>query len=98
LPITNNEAERALRHAIIARRISFGSRSSEGSNAYAALLSVIETCRLRRLNPWKFFAQIITLRRQGLDSNKESAKAPSKKHEAKSFKIHFVVNDLNWAC
>jgi hypothetical protein len=33
-------------------------------------------------------------------SNKDvdPAKASHKKHEEKSFKIHFVVNDLNWAC
>jgi transposase len=68
LPVTNNEAERALRHAVIARRIGFGTRSSEGSNSYAALLSVIETCRLRGMNPWEFLAQVITLRRQGLDA------------------------------
>ncbi|MCP4151373.1 MAG: IS66 family transposase, partial [bacterium] len=40
LPPTNNEAERALRHAVISRRISFGTRTTEGSRAYAALLSV----------------------------------------------------------
>ena len=31
LPVTNNEAERALRDAVIARRISHGTRSEEGS-------------------------------------------------------------------
>jgi hypothetical protein len=33
-------------------------------------------------------------------SNKdvEPAKASNKKYEEKSFKIHFVVNDLDWAC
>ena len=36
LPATNNEAERALRDAVIARRISNGTRSEEGSAAYAA--------------------------------------------------------------
>jgi len=45
LPPTNNEAERALRHAVIARRISYGTRTTEGSLAYCSLLSVIETCR-----------------------------------------------------
>ena len=35
LPATNNEAERALRDAVIARRISNGTRSEEGSAAYA---------------------------------------------------------------
>ncbi len=45
LPPTNNLAERMLRHAVILRRISFGTRTSEGSLAFADLLSVIETCR-----------------------------------------------------
>jgi transposase len=68
LSVTNNLAERALRHAVIARRIGFGTRSSEGSLAYAALLSVIETGRLRSINPWTFIAQVITQRRKGLDA------------------------------
>jgi len=54
LPVTNNEAERALRHAVIARSITHGTRSAEGSNAYAALLTVIETCRRRNLSPWPY--------------------------------------------
>jgi len=51
LPPTNNEAERALRHAVIARRIGYGTRTPEGSLAYSSLLSIIETCRLREINP-----------------------------------------------
>ena len=66
LPPTNNEAERALRHAVIGRRISYGTRTSEGSLAYSSLLTVIETCRLRKINPWKYIAQVITLARKGL--------------------------------
>jgi hypothetical protein len=66
LPVTNNDAEQALRQAVIARRISHGTRSTEGSKAYAALLSVIETCRLRNLKPWTFLAQVIRQRRKGL--------------------------------
>ena len=41
LPPTNNDAERALRHAVIARRISYGTRTDEGSRLYAAGLSII---------------------------------------------------------
>ncbi len=67
LPPTNNEAERALRHAVIARRIGYGTRTSEGSLAYSSLLSVIETCRLRNLNPWTFIAEVITAGRKGLN-------------------------------
>ena len=65
LPPTNNDAERILRHAVISRRISFGTRTSEGSEAYAALLSVIETCRLRNVDPWTYIAQTIALARKG---------------------------------
>ncbi len=66
LPLTNNEAERALRHAVIARRISHGTRTNEGSIAYSCLLSVIETCRLRQVSPWTYIANVIRLARQGL--------------------------------
>ncbi len=65
-PPTNTEAERALRHAVISRRISHGTRTSEGRRAYSALLSVIETCRLRRLIPWDYIAEVIALARQGI--------------------------------
>jgi len=68
LPVTNNEAERALRHAVIARHITHGTRSAEGSDAYAALLTVIETCRRRNLYPWPYLAEVIALRRKGLSA------------------------------
>ena len=68
LPPTNNEAERGLRHAVIARRIGFGTRTSEGSLAYSSLLSVIETCRLRQINPWIYIAQVLALARKGINS------------------------------
>ncbi len=66
LPPTNNEAERALRHAVIARRISYGTRTSEVSLAYCSVLSVIETCRLRQVDPWSYIAQVLTQARRGI--------------------------------
>ena len=42
LPLTNNEAERALRHWVILRRISYGPRTEQGSRVFAILASVIE--------------------------------------------------------
>lgn len=76
LPVTNNLAERALRHAVIARHIGFGTRTTEGSSSYAALLSVIETCRLRLLDPWAFLATVISLGRKGLDAPLLSSPLP----------------------
>ena len=69
LPPTNNEAERALRIAVIARRLSFGTRTEEGSAAYAASLSVVETCRRRHIDPWSYIAETLARARVGLTHN-----------------------------
>jgi hypothetical protein len=66
LPPTNNDAERALRHAVIARRISFGTRTDEGSRFYAAALSVIDTCRKRGIETWDYVCRLIGAARAGL--------------------------------
>ncbi len=65
LPITNNTAERALRHWVIARKISYGTRTPQGSRAFTLLASVIQTCRQRNVLPWPYLAEVITERRQG---------------------------------
>ena len=65
-PLTNNEAERALRHWVIARRISFGTRTSQGTRAFALLASTVETCRKRSASPWLYLAEVLRQRRKGL--------------------------------
>jgi transposase len=65
LPITNNIAERALRQWVIARKISYGTRTKQGSRAFALLASVIETCRQRKVSPWTYLAEVIAERRKG---------------------------------
>ena len=47
------------------RKISFGTRTKEGSRAFALLASVIETCRQRGISPWTYLAQVIAERRKG---------------------------------
>jgi transposase len=69
LPPTNNDAETALRHAVIARRISFGTRTDEGSRAYAAILSVVETCRRRKLDPWALITEAVANARRGVQTS-----------------------------
>jgi hypothetical protein len=66
LPPTNNDAERALRHAVIARRISFGTRTDEGSRCYAVALSVIETWRKRAVTVAAYAQDLIAAARKGL--------------------------------
>ena len=51
MPPTNNAAERALRPLVIARKISGGTRSADGSHTRMILPSVIATWDLRGLDP-----------------------------------------------
>lgn len=67
-PLTNNEAERALRHWVILRRITQGTRSEQGSRALALFASVITTCRLRNASPLLYMRDVIQARRAGLDA------------------------------
>lgn len=66
LPLTNNAAEQALRHWVIARRLSHGTRTGVGSRAFALLASVIDTCRQRGRSPWTYLVTAIADRRRGL--------------------------------
>lgn len=65
LPLTNNEAERMLRHWVIARRLSHGTRTQEGSVSFTLLASIIETCRKRKVKPWTYLTQVVQERRKG---------------------------------
>jgi transposase len=47
---TNNISERELRHLVMIRRISHGSRSRRGATVTAQLTSIIQTFRLRKQN------------------------------------------------
>ncbi len=66
LPLTNNYAERLLRHWVILRRIGYGTRTEPGSLALATFASLIETCRLRHASPLRYLQQVIAARRIGL--------------------------------
>lgn len=50
VPPTNNVSERALRSAVVHRKVTGGFRSQWGADAYAALASVIDTAALHGVN------------------------------------------------
>ncbi len=52
VPATNNAAERSLRHLVVSRKISGGTRSRDGTNDKMTLASLFTTWRLRGLNPY----------------------------------------------
>lgn len=45
---SNNRAERALRPCVVARKISYGSRSKGGAYQFATLSSILQTCKLNQ--------------------------------------------------
>lgn len=53
IPADNNAAERALRHLVISRKISGGTRSPRGSQTKAILSSLFGTWRLQNKNPFQ---------------------------------------------
>jgi Transposase IS66 family len=59
LPLTHNAAERQLRHYVIARRISHGTRNPVSSDSLALLASIIDTCRLRQASATDLLARAI---------------------------------------
>lgn len=62
---TNNAAERALRHAVIWRKLSFGTQSDRGSRFVETLLTVIETCRQQNRPLFSFVTEAIAQRFAG---------------------------------
>ncbi len=57
---TNNAAEQALRHAVIWRKLSFGTQSAKGSRFVERMLTVIETCRRQKRNVFGWLTETIS--------------------------------------
>ena len=62
---SNNPIERALRPAVIWRKLSFGTASSSGSRYAERMLSLIATCRKRGHDVLNVVRKAVTVTRQG---------------------------------
>lgn len=62
---TNNAAEQALRHAVIWRKLSFGTQSASGSRFVERMLTAIETCRRQRRNAYTWMVETVQARLSG---------------------------------
>ena len=60
VPSDNNPAERSLRHVVISRKISGGTRSEQGTESKMTLASIFGTWRARGLNPLAACRQLLT--------------------------------------
>jgi len=65
---TNNTAERALRHAVLWRKMSGGTASARGSRFVERVLSVVATCRQQGRNVLGFLTDCFRARVEGWGS------------------------------
>jgi transposase len=59
LPLSNNSAERALRHAVLGRKNFNGSKTINGADVAATLYTVIESCKKVELDPVNYMKYVI---------------------------------------
>jgi transposase len=60
VPATNNASERALRHAVMWRKTSYGTQTSHGDRLVERLLTVRESCRLQGRRMHDYLTAAIT--------------------------------------
>jgi transposase len=65
VPLTNNEAERTIRQAVMGRKNFYGSRSIDGADVAAVIYSIIESCKKVELDPRYYLQKTIRLCSEG---------------------------------
>lgn len=59
IPLSNNEAERTIRHAVVGRKNYYGSGSHPGADTAATLFTVIETCKKNDIDPRSYLLNVL---------------------------------------
>jgi transposase len=57
--IDNNAQERLLRSHVVGRKTWYGTHSEQGSKTAAILFSLVETCKLNKVNPREYFKDLV---------------------------------------
>ena len=59
MPIDNNPQERLLRNPVIGRKTWYGTHSKLGAKTAAILFSLVEACKLNKVNPRDYFKSLV---------------------------------------
>jgi transposase len=59
LPIDNNSQERLMRSPVVGRKTWYGTHSRRGAETNAVLFSIVESCKLNKVNPREYFKDIV---------------------------------------
>jgi hypothetical protein len=59
LPIDNNAQERLMRNPVIGRKTWYGTHSKRGAETNAVMFSIVESCKINKVNPRDYFRDIV---------------------------------------
>ena len=65
IKLDNNSQEALLRNPVIGRKTWYGNHSIQGAKTTAALFSIIETCKMNKVNPREYFPKIVKTIHEG---------------------------------
>ncbi len=66
-PIDNNHQERLLRSPVVGRKTWYGTHSVRGAETTAILFSVMESCKMNKVNPRTYLAEVTKMIHAGKD-------------------------------
>ncbi len=66
LPIDNNHQERQLRNPVIGRKTWFGTHSKQGAKTAAIFFTLVESCKLNKINPRLYLKKLVEHLHAGL--------------------------------
>ena len=67
-PIDNNHQERLLRNPVVGRKTWYGTHSIRGAETTAILFSIMESCKMNKVNPRVYLAEVTKMIHTGKDS------------------------------
>lgn len=67
IPLDNNLAERELRAPVIGRKTWLGTHSKRGALTTAVLFSIVQSCKLNKVNPRSYFPWVVNQIHRGED-------------------------------
>jgi len=59
LPIDNNAQERLMRSPVVGRKTWYGTHSKRGALTHAMMFTLVESCKLNKVNPRDYFRDIV---------------------------------------
>jgi transposase len=68
IPMHNNQSERTLRNHVIGRKTRYGSHSPDAARDLARIMSIVESCKMLKVNPREFVADAVKRVHQGLQA------------------------------